>query len=497
MPIRKPNFAPPFNIVRASHVEFGVRDLAKLARLLCRLPRLSGHRRGQERDLSARGGGAQSSLDRAAQVERRHGPGAGLQGRERGGSRSRGLLVRAQGLSDLVPRNCRIRAVRCAPATCSACRSTSISGWTRPTACCANMPNTKARASSASTTSTASRRTCRPPTISIPSSASGSPNTPKPTDDNRSSGRCGCIARAMCMTLPSPTARGPRLHHIGVWTASSLDILHICDVMASSGFLANMERGPGRHGISNAFFLYIRDPDGHRVELFTSDYLTVDPDFEPLRWALQDAAAPDAVGSPGAEVLVRGRLDLHRRAGARAGAGSTADRGALTRGPAFRRSFDRHAALPVPLAGEILHASSLQSVELVGHLKAMAPSITPPSDTRRNGRVPASRHTNCARPYRKAGHRSDPCQLHAGRPHPFDHGQCLRDSRHARLIGQYRPGASRMSAVTIPVCLSRNQGEPTLAWRQHPSIGVVLRPEHSTPVRASLQTADGGTMRPS
>ncbi|MET0444362.1 MAG: 3,4-dihydroxyphenylacetate 2,3-dioxygenase, partial [Pseudorhodoplanes sp.] len=27
MPIRKPNFSPPFNIVRASHVEFGVRDL--------------------------------------------------------------------------------------------------------------------------------------------------------------------------------------------------------------------------------------------------------------------------------------------------------------------------------------------------------------------------------------------------------------------------------------------------------------------------------------
>src|SRR5580704_8533042 len=67
---------------------------------------------------------------------------------------------------------------------------------------------------------------------------------------------------------------GPRLHHIGLWTPGVLDIVHICDVMASSGFLANMERGPGRHGISNAFFLYVRDPDGHRVELFTSDYLT-------------------------------------------------------------------------------------------------------------------------------------------------------------------------------------------------------------------------------
>jgi catechol 2,3-dioxygenase len=91
---------------------------------------------------------------------------------------------------------------------------------------------------------------------------------------------------------------GPRLHHIGVWTASSLDILHICDVMASSGYLDNMERGPGRHGISNAFFLYIRDPDGHRVELFTSDYLTVDPDFEPYRWTLLDKQRQTLWGHP-------------------------------------------------------------------------------------------------------------------------------------------------------------------------------------------------------
>ena len=81
---------------------------------------------------------------------------------------------------------------------------------------------------------------------------------------------------------------GPRLHHVGLWTAGVHDIIHICDVMATCGYLANMERGPGRHGISNAFFLYVRDPDGHRVELFTSDYLTVDPDHAPIRWSLTD-----------------------------------------------------------------------------------------------------------------------------------------------------------------------------------------------------------------
>jgi catechol 2,3-dioxygenase len=98
--------------------------------------------------------------------------------------------------------------------------------------------------------------------------------------------------------LAFTNGRGPRLHHIGVWTAGALDILHICDVMATSGWLANMERGPGRHGISNAFFLYVRDPDGHRIELFTSDYLTVDPDLEPIRWTLRDPQRQTLWGHP-------------------------------------------------------------------------------------------------------------------------------------------------------------------------------------------------------
>lgn len=47
-------------------------------------------------------------------------------------------------------------------------------------------------------------------------------------------------------------------------------------------------RGPRLHGISNAFFLYVRDPDGHRIEKYCSDYQTVDPDLEPIRRDLTD-----------------------------------------------------------------------------------------------------------------------------------------------------------------------------------------------------------------
>ena len=91
---------------------------------------------------------------------------------------------------------------------------------------------------------------------------------------------------------------GPRLHHIGVWVSQMTDIIRTCDVLSTTGWLPSLERGPGRHGISNAFFLYLRDPDGHRIELFNSDYLTVDPDHEPIRWDLGDPRRQTLWGAP-------------------------------------------------------------------------------------------------------------------------------------------------------------------------------------------------------
>jgi catechol 2,3-dioxygenase len=91
---------------------------------------------------------------------------------------------------------------------------------------------------------------------------------------------------------------GPRLHHIAFWVPTPLNIIDLLDLMATTGYLANIERGPGRHGISNAFFLYVRDPDGNRVELYCSDYQTVDPDHEPIKWDLKDPQRQTLWGSP-------------------------------------------------------------------------------------------------------------------------------------------------------------------------------------------------------
>lgn len=81
---------------------------------------------------------------------------------------------------------------------------------------------------------------------------------------------------------------GPRLHHSAFWVPTPLNIIDLLDLMATTGWVENIERGPGRHGISNAFFLYVLDPDGHRIEIYCSDYQTVDPDHEPIKWDLKD-----------------------------------------------------------------------------------------------------------------------------------------------------------------------------------------------------------------
>jgi catechol 2,3-dioxygenase len=47
-----------------------------------------------------------------------------------------------------------------------------------------------------------------------------------------------------------------------------------------------------------AFFLYLRDPDGHRVELYCCDYQTLDPDHEPIKWGLKDPQRQTLWGAP-------------------------------------------------------------------------------------------------------------------------------------------------------------------------------------------------------
>ena len=79
----------------------------------------------------------------------------------------------------------------------------------------------------------------------------------------------------------------PGYHHVA-FVSDRTSMLHACDVAQALGFPRLVEYGPGRHGPSYGLFLYLRDPDGHRIELFDTNYPMIDSEEEALRWGPND-----------------------------------------------------------------------------------------------------------------------------------------------------------------------------------------------------------------
>ena len=112
--------------------------------------------------------------------------------------------------------------------------------------------------------------------------------------------------------LAFTNGRGPRLHHLAYWVPSPLNIIHLCDVMASTGYLGKhgARAGPARHfqrvlplrarsGRTPHGILCLRLPDhGPRSRR------------DPLVGARP--APADAVGPARAAHVVRGRLGVRR-----------------------------------------------------------------------------------------------------------------------------------------------------------------------------------------
>lgn len=90
--------------------------------------------------------------------------------------------------------------------------------------------------------------------------------------------------KGVCLDLALVPGTGPRLHHFAFTVPESSDIFAACDFASRYGYAASVERGPGRHGPSGVLFVYLRDPDGHRVEFFNNHYTTIDIELEPIRW---------------------------------------------------------------------------------------------------------------------------------------------------------------------------------------------------------------------
>src|ERR1700682_3144602 len=87
-----------------------------------------------------------------------------------------------------------------------------------------------------------------------------------------------------------------RSHRRGVEQVE--EIIRACDVAGNLGFGDRLEHGPGRHGHQHSYYLYVRDPDGHRTELLLPGIQIIDIDDEPMMCPVKPNANSNLWGLP-------------------------------------------------------------------------------------------------------------------------------------------------------------------------------------------------------
>ncbi len=73
-----------------------------------------------------------------------------------------------------------------------------------------------------------------------------------------------------------------RLHHIAYWLDAREEVLRAADILTEHDIF--IEAGPAKHNISQAFYLYLYEPGGNRVEIYSGGYLVFAPDWQPIIW---------------------------------------------------------------------------------------------------------------------------------------------------------------------------------------------------------------------
>lgn len=99
----------------------------------------------------------------------------------------------------------------------------------------------------------------------------------------------------IALTKDATGSRG-RLHHLAYWLDSREDVLRAADILMENDVF--IELGPAKHSRTQGFFLYMREPGGNRVELFSGGFPVYAPDWETITWTQENLGRGTAWGYP-------------------------------------------------------------------------------------------------------------------------------------------------------------------------------------------------------
>ncbi|WP_156431219.1 catechol 2,3-dioxygenase [Bacillus sp. FJAT-29814] len=87
--------------------------------------------------------------------------------------------------------------------------------------------------------------------------------------------------------MPEPNKMQGKLHHLCYWYGIPQNLYELADLLRDNDIF--VEVPPNKHGISQAFCMYVYEPGGNRIELFgDAGYLILDPAWEPVIWEMKD-----------------------------------------------------------------------------------------------------------------------------------------------------------------------------------------------------------------
>ncbi len=90
------------------------------------------------------------------------------------------------------------------------------------------------------------------------------------------------LVHELALMRDATGSRG-RFHHVAYWYGAPQHLLDIADIFAERD--VRVEAGPAKHGTTQAYFLYVFEPGGNRIELFgDTGYLIFDPDWQTVVW---------------------------------------------------------------------------------------------------------------------------------------------------------------------------------------------------------------------